>query len=686
MRFAAFFIAVLACTCAHPALAGDGPAVEKNKLTIINEENLAPEIAKIKAHIDKGEWAKAVKAVCETRSKHSGKVFRVDADRCRGIDGYLTEVLESLPLEALPEYRKAFDFQAEKLFLKAYVLHDASLYREVADEYFLSSFADKALFAAAEEAAVRGDFRYAAAALERILFKYPDTNIDRGTLLTALACAYCRTGRRLRAEVLLRGAPAGTVLVAGRVVNYRRRILRFVSAARNRKGTPEAESDGDWPTLAGSPSRDRLPNIDPALGVLVNRIPVPDFSIKEHPPTGFYGRRNAFRRISTRKAFPFFPAFDGRLIYLATGNELITISPETGTIEKIFTIADARLQERNKEIVYAPTVADGMVYTSFLHNPWGGKKHRHIDVTIKIPRRKLVAFDPATSGITFDPASLEKKSIDFDRLIFASAPAVQDGRLYAGVNSLRGFVDNYALAFDTRSGKVLWKRPVCSNIIEITMFGYHAREPVPPMVTEAGGTLYVLTNLGALAAVDAKTGHVRWTVEYEQITVEPPVQYTPRMRKYQWQPTPAVVTGGVVVAAPADSPNFYAWSVKDGSLKWSVRAQDLGEDMYHFLGVSGNCAIVAGGNLAAIDVATGKVRWKTPSIIDMRDSGRGLLTVRSAYHPTPTHLLKFDLDTGKLTARWKWPDPEDAGNVFILGGRLVTTSENGISIFGGVSR
>ena len=67
----------------------------------------------------------------------------------------------------------------------------------------------------------------------------------------------------------------------------------------------------------------------------------------------------------------------------------------------------------------------------------------------------------------------------------------------------------------------------------------------------------------------------------------------------------------------------------------------------------------------------------------MREAGRGALTTSAVYHPAADGLYKLDIKTGKLLARKPWRDSGDAGNVFIFGKHLVTTSKNGISIFEG---
>jgi outer membrane protein assembly factor BamB len=692
---AAVVIAAVPLIAAAPA---EPPRIEKNKLSITNEQDIAPEIKRIEELIALSSWDEALRAIASTKAKYGSALMRVDPDTCRGVSSYLRSVIEQLPSEGAAAYRRNFDLEAEALYNEAVASRDVRKFERVARDYFMSSYGDDAMLAVADEALVRGDWRLAADSLAKILSKRPDTTLDVPAMEVRLAYAYAKLGRPEPARGLASGAGEKKALVAGRSMLNKEMIIQIATAVKTNDESTGREP-GVWNALGGSASRDALPAEDVVLGKPLSGLEKKEFRITQVMPTGFYFGGPSFDPSASRLAYPFFPVCDGKTIFLATGQDMVKLDFATGKPCGQIIASSAGTAEHNKEIIYAPTIADGTVYVNALGEGSGGEKHMHIDVTVSIPRRHLLGFDIATGKKVFDAEKTCEKVVDFDMMIFASPAIVADDRIFVSADSLRGFVDNHVLAFDRNSGELVWRRAICSNIIEITTFGYHAREPVPPMLTEKDGVLYALTNLGVMAALESDTGEILWTYEYEQIKVKPPINYTPQMRAYHWQPAPAVLSGGVVVFAPSDSPNVYGLNASDGSLVWKVCADDVGPDLYHFLGVSNGLAVVAGDRAAALNARTGKLVWATPGIIRMRESGRGQLTRTAAYVPAADALYKFDLKTGKLLDTWEWPKKsplngsEDAGrslvepgNIFIFGSRLVITTQNGIEILEGFAQ
>lgn len=685
MKGITIYVAILAALLFTGSVyAGKAPAMEKNKLTITPEEKVSTDLERLEKLFSEGDYDKAFDMVLSLGRKYGDGVFRIDENRLLGLADHLGVIMNNLPPEAVAAYRKRFDLEAEVRFTEASVLGDPAAYEYVADRYFLSSWGDDAVMILAEADLAQGDFEKAARKLERILVSYPDTDLPKERLMVMLAEAWAHLGREDKVNALrVKLENDDKVYVAGRKVLARRHLTALASGELRKEDRQRSKfrPTRKWTTFGGSNSRDRLPMLNPGLGKKIEEYFVKHFKIKNEKPQGFFYNRN-FNFGNSRKAFPFFPSCDGERIYFGWGQRVNVIDLKSGQFVKEIIGSEEPFVENNREIIYSPTIGpDGTLYSSFFGKIWGGEKHRSIDVTMQIARRLLKGYDVESGKKVFDSSRLEDRIIDFDRLIFASPPAVTEDGIYATMNSLRGFVDNHVIALDPDTGRVKWRRPLCSNIIEITTFGYHAREPVPPMLTLDEGQLFVQTNMGALACMEASDGRIHWISEYYQLKVKPPTNYTPHMRKYQWHPAAPVVWGDTIVVAPSDSPYLYAYSKHDGALTWRISASDLGGNLYYFLGVTDGLAVVSGDRVFAIDVKTGKIRWATPSIVSMKGTGKGVITRNSVYVPTEENLLRLDLETGKLVESWDWPEKDDSGNVFIFGEYIVTTTQNGITLF-----
>ena len=129
----------------------------------------------------------------------------------------------------------------------------------------------------------------------------------------------------------------------------------------------------------------------------------------------------------------------------------------------------------------------------------------------------------------------------------------------------------YVACFDTTAGRMRWRRFVCAA--ETPARGMLA-ECTHTLLTLAGDTIYVNTNLGAVAARWPDDGHIIWISLY------------PRARSgnlarldAHWQRdlNPCVFDRGQLYVAPADSPRFYALDAATGQILWPGTTQRSGD-------------------------------------------------------------------------------------------------------------
>ena len=109
--------------------------------------------------------------------------------------------------------------------------------------------------------------------------------------------------------------------------------------------------------------------------------------------------------------------------------------------------------------------------------------------------------------------------------------------------------------------------------------------------------------------------------------------------------SPCVYHDGLVVVAPADTPDIFAIDAETGKISW------ISHELAHVtqvLGATGQKLIVSGDRLAAVDLATGKIAWTWPEseTASVRGSGRGLIAGNEVFWPTRSEIYVFNAETG----------------------------------------
>ena len=152
------------------------------------------------------------------------------------------------------------------------------------------------------------------------------------------------------------------------------------------------------------------------------------------------------------------------------------------------------------------------------------------------------------------------------------------------------FEDSYMVCASLADGRLRWACYLASGNAPGENFGV----PMPQSeaithLAYAGGRVYAVTNLGAVAAVDAYTGTIAWLSLYPK----PPQVNNPmmafaamqaggnpnmlvRMRK-PWAQNPAIVHDGMVFALPNDSPNLLIYDAATGEEKTRISLADYGQ-------------------------------------------------------------------------------------------------------------
>jgi outer membrane protein assembly factor BamB len=173
--------------------------------------------------------------------------------------------------------------------------------------------------------------------------------------------------------------------------------------------------------------------------------------------------------------------------------------------------------------------------------------------------------------------------------------------------------------------------------------GGQADELSHNLLTLEDGALYYNTNLGAVAAIGAADGRVRWTTLYTRSKKAGPDGQDKRTAHYFRDLNPCVYYRGTLLTAPADCESILALDANGGELVWESHLPD---DAVHLIGVSQGNLLASGDTLWWIDAERGKVLRRWPHATPL-GYGRGILMGDQVVWPTLNKLYVFDAAVSK---------------------------------------
>jgi len=219
----------------------------------------------------------------------------------------------------------------------------------------------------------------------------------------------------------------------------------------------------------------------------------------------------------------------------------------------------------------------------------------------------------------------------------------------------------------------------------------------------ASGRLYCLTNLGAVAAIDAYSGSIIWLNIYPRAAQQNPnmigmTSFTVRPTR-PWSTNPAIVQDGKVFCLPADGSDLMIYDAADGSIVNALHLADCGfADT--LVGVSGEKLVVTGHDVRCMNWRKyvpgqfGPAHPDYPSMLLWASAakspditGRAFMTADSVFVSTRDHAYRFDMTTGKVVevyptaAVWRADDGEGPGNIIVTSDKVVIAGSNRVNVY-----
>ncbi len=568
--------------------------------------------------------------------------------------------IAALPPAALKLYRDRAEPLADRWLRQAAPARDVHLLRRIVDEAFCTRAAERALDLLGDLAFERGDFAAARrwwlllvppvsdSAMSRLnpdRLAFPDPALDPARTRAKQILALVFDGDVRQAEAEVRQFQARHGEAAGRLAgNTGRYADTLRGLLRERMRGPLTPEEEDWPTFAGSPSRQRvLPDALP--GRLWTDGPT--WRVRLEPPNADGEppgvNRNEPRALTARR-LAFHPIVAGERVLVADARHVSAYRLRTGKLAFRYDLRtgdDARgaggLRLRLPAppgLGYTLTAAEGRVYarlgTQALAPP--GKGAPGAEQT----HSYLVCLD-LTAGGREGRERWVVKAADGEpgaRGAFEGAPLVHAGRAYAVETTLTvGRTAAALVCHDAQTGARRWRRKLCDA---------PRPEGEPPrlrhhLLTLAGGIVVYCTHAGAVVAVDGLTGKPLWGVRYpSQTPAGTSDEHLP------CGPAPCVAVDRRLFVAPLDSDRIFCLDVETGRTLWERE----GTAVVQLIGVSdGRLVFATARGIRALDAHTGddESGWTQPAVGRLGGFGRGLLAGGWVLWPTEDDRLPLRL-------------------------------------------
>jgi outer membrane protein assembly factor BamB len=557
-----------------------------------------------------------------------------------GVTRYVSERLRQLPPEARDVFRERHDYRAKARFEELTAAEDREGLEHFVWEFSPSVFALRALEWIAENAMESGEASEAARSFERLARWYADLGeaVEKESALRRAVLACVSAGdllnlRRLAPELGLT-RPEARLSFGKEALNYDE-LLQRAAASRG----AEAESRrGTLDHLLGNPLHTNSFESDLGLGEPSFR-PVafsrPTTSRPENP--NFEGFYRPARSVQTQnRVYPVVLTAsrrrDGKKVdepvaLLSTGDSLATIWLSDGSAgPRILPPTRVNFSEDESKVLHGGAAAHGVFVTSFVMRLITQEQtFRTIPIKVTIPERKLCALDTKRWRWLWNHQDILRDT-EFAKASFPASPTIVGDTVYAPAIVIEGFVRSYVMAFDLMTGRLKWATWVCSGQVEQTMFGEHAIEPMTSAVVVSEGKVFHCTSLGAIAALDAKTGAPLWVTGYEQVEIKPPKGYFPVYRVLGWANNPPLVSDRSLVVTPMDSDLCLAYDVDTGERRWRYPRDTLDRrgPLEYMVGAENGKVVFSGRRRVQVREASSG-RLLGDAVLPSSTVGRGVL-------------------------------------------------------------
>lgn len=462
---------------------------------------------------------------------------------------------------------------------------------------------------------------------------YPHSMLDAAAVRARLVLVSILEGSLDRARSELEAFehlhPKASGKLAGREVEFAAELRAMLAAAEK---WPTAQPRDDWPTFTGAPTRNHVaPKAIDVAGLAWEPIKLGAPIVASVDNSRVYSPRRVAE--DAQGLLSYYPVVTGDLLLFNNQSDIWAFHLQSG---KPAWPGDAKKPPgvffSSEFVAVNPPSrgARGLGVPRFTMTCADNRLYARMGS--QVTTRPVESFDTQTGNLVCLDLAAQGRLVwkiapDDDKWAFEGAPLVEGADVYVAMRHSDVRPQAYVACFDSETGRRRWRTLVCSAE---TPGGGQAEEMTHNLLTLAEGSLYLNTNLGAVAALRAYDGQVQWITTYPRAKRSSSDGADMRAAHFSRDLTPCVFHRGLLLVAPSDSQSVFALDAVSGLMLWSSH---LAEDAVHLLGVGGGNLLASGDRLWWIDATTGKVvrRWPESTPLGY---GRGVLAGDKVYWPS----------------------------------------------------
>jgi outer membrane protein assembly factor BamB len=616
----------------------------------------------------RGAWERALKALYTIPEEQSHRFIDGEKGFIVPVARKRHSVLMALSPQGQAAYRLFYDAEARKLFDEARGATELKSLERIYSAYFLTSVGDNAADRLGDLYFELGHFDRAAECWMAVLRQRPDTDLSPALLAVKAGLALHRAGRRseleqIRAELADRHS-SEKVSLAGKT---------------------------------GSPLE--------LLGSLIND-----------------GQELAAAYKPTHRS-------DETALELAGGTEPVWQMRFAASVEAGMSPAELSQWESNMMsfVVPATTIDGSNLFVNYLGHVfaldcksgkmlWRSASFHHLETSVF----QNIPIDPSRFAILaageyiwtlgrdikdqnyaapFVLACLRSASgeavwqskdlADYAGLDLVGRPLSSGGKLFVACKGQgnpqqqQGMPQELILAIQPHDGKVIWKTEIGTFRQDHRnyWYGYNPDRGTHPRLLHRAGTLYIDTQQGVFARLDADSGAVDWGYAYKTDPVQGQSRFFFWNGMPQQEPTGSgsepVAIGDAFLIKGSQSARLYALEPNRMKFLWDRPISKASR----LLGSSDRAVFLGGAELSAMDLQTRQLLWSTP-LPGGSVEGRVLVRSDGIWQLTPRGVVEIDPESGTVRRIFRGNDLGAAGGDLILTDQyLLAVSNRTISAY-----
>lgn len=633
----------------------------------------ADAIARAQTLVDRGRWAEAAQLLQRAADLDADKVIAVGHGQYVSLRRFVADVISKWPVHGIEAYREVAERIAEE---RAKALADTFSLGELIslfDRYFCTAIAPALADRIGQLAIEEGQLATAERVYRRVVDDHPDRAkyTDRYRTMIHLIEAMRRDTLPAAGSNL---PDTSTIRLMGYDVTPSEAAARLHEMYRFLR---EPKSSQEWAIHGGDERRNRRGSaaVDDA-GLLWRYDGLAPDSRRTVRDASEADGAAADPRVGLPKSL-MTPVVAVDLIFVQNFREIAALRASSGVVVWRY-LADSDTPSQSDYFPDRPlswesvTFADGRLFAAL---PTDADPYYGTENTLRTSA--FVALDARSGRLLWRIDSRDAPTGATD-LVFDSSPLVDRDRVYVVGRRKRafGFEDCYVYCLSAVDGRVLFQ----THLGSASTGTFGARHPTLSIPALDGDTIFVATNLGSVAAVDALTGSVRWLRLYPR--EKPPGAETTDWSRDEWEPwelNPVIFADGRVIALPTDSSHLLVVNAADGQLIRSIPVDQIG-GVRTLYGIEREVACGVGRTVACYDLKAGELVWTAAWDEGERVVGRGVWADDQLLVPTGQGLFRFLVADGQRT-RNSWEGKDRGGNVVALSDRIILGGEATVSAY-----